>query len=173
MAIGDCGLCVWGAIGLDVKRWRTGRMPFAPTVFFVGFVVAIGFILLSAQPLIQNADSSCDVEQFLTSAGISETITATRVYVHPFEGRHQVFGVFIVPKVIQKRSPALLTVNPIGVYCDLISRYGPAYEDIKAPDNSFVMLDHIRTRSAWKLWFQGDLDILKNPENWQLTYKKF
>ena len=167
------GNCVGGAIGLDVERWRTGRMPFAPTGFFVGVMAAIGFILLSAQPLIQNADSSCDMEQFLTSGGTSETITATRVYVHPFEGRHQVFGIFIVPKTIQKRSPALLTVNPIGVYCDKISRYGPAYEDIKAPSNSFVMLDHIRTRSAWKLWLQGNLDMLKNPENWQLTYKKF
>ena len=167
------GLAFGGAIGLDVKRWRTGRKVFAPTGLLVGVIMAIVFVLLSAQPLIQNADSSCDVEHFLTSGGISETIAATRVYVHPFEGRHQVFGVFIVPKTIQKRSPALLAVNPIGVYCDKISRYGPAYEDIKAPNNSFVMLDHIRTRSAWKLWLQGDLETLKNPENWQLTYKKF
>ncbi len=161
-----------GAIGLNKNPWRTGHKPFAPTKFIVGLILAIGFILLSAQPVIQNADSVCDVEQFLTSAGRSETITATRVYVHPFEGQHQVFGVFIVPKTVQKRSPALLSVNQIGVYCDRISRYGPAYEDIKAPDNSFVMIDHIRTRSAWKLWLQGDLDTLKNPENWQLTYKK-
>lgn len=159
-------------MGLDVRRWRTGRKPFVPTGFFVGFIMAIGVIFLSAQPLIQNADSVCDVEHFLTSAGIAETVTATRVYIHPFEGRHQVFGVFIVPKTVQKRSPALLRVNQIGVYCDRISRHGPAYEDIKAPDHSFVMIDHIRTRSAWKLWLQGDLDTLKNPENWQLTYKK-
>ena len=138
----------------------------------MGLIIAIGVILLSAQPVIQNADSICDVEHFLTSDGRSETVTATRVYVHPFEGQHQVFGAFIIPKTVQKRSPALLSVNQVGVYCDRISRYGPAYEDIKAPDNSFVMIDHIRTRSAWKLWLQGDLDTLKNPENWQLTYKK-
>ncbi len=139
----------------------------------VGCIVAIAVILVTAQPVIQNADSVCDAERFLTAHETHETITAKRVYVTPFKGRHQVFGVFIVPKTLHKGAHALLAVKQVGIYCDVITRYGPAYEDIIAPDDSFIMLDHIRTRSALQLWLQGKLDQLKNPEDWQLTYRIF
>jgi hypothetical protein len=137
----------------------------------MGLILTIAFILLTAQPIVQNSDSICDTERFLTTREKRETITATRVYVHPFQGRHQVFGVFVVPKTLHKGAHALLQVKHAGVYCDVITRYGPAYEDITAPDDRFVMIDHIRTRSAIQLWLQGKLDDLNNPNDWTLTYK--
>ncbi len=134
-------------------------------------MISIALILVNAEPVIQNADSICDTERFLTTEETRTTITATRVYVSPFKGQHQVFAVFIVPKTLHKGAHALLVVNHVGVYCDVITRYGPAYEDIQAPENSFIMLDHIRTRSALQLLLQGKLDSLKNPEHWHLTFK--
>lgn len=107
----------------------------------------------------------------MTSPGKMVTITAEKVSVNPKFGRHQVFGVFIVPASIPKWTPALMTIEGIGIYCSRIRRYGPVYENIVAPSGSIVMLDFVRTRTAISLFFQGKIDRLRDRKTWRYTYK--
>lgn len=98
-------------------------------------------------------------------------VTTEKVSVNPKFGRHQVFGVFIIPASIPPRTPALLTVEGVGIYCSRVQRYGPAYENIVAPSGSIVMLDFVRTRTAISLFFQGKIAKLRDRKTWRYTYK--
>jgi hypothetical protein len=148
------------------------RFPFRealPTV--LGFVGAIAVVLVWALPFVQHSDSNCDAEAFLTSPGKQYTVTAERVYVNPKTGRHQVFGVFVLPKSIEQWSPALLTVDDIGVYCSRVQRYNGDYDGIVAGQGSVLMLDFVRTRTAIGLFLQGKLNRIRDRTTWHYTYK--
>jgi hypothetical protein len=134
-------------------------------------IVIVTIALLWAKPVVQNHDSNCDAEAFLTSPGKTVTVTAERVYVNPKTGRHQVFGVFIIPTNIKQWTPGLLSIDEVGIYCSRSTRYGPEYEGIVAPNKSIVMLDHIRTRTAIALFLQGKLNRLRDRTTWHYTYK--
>jgi hypothetical protein len=137
----------------------------------ISIVLSIATVLIWADSLGQNSDSNCDTEAFMTSSGKMVMVTAEKVSVNPKFGRHQVFGVFIIPASIPKWTPALLTVEGVGIYCSRVQRYGPAYENIVAPSGSIVMLDFVRTRTAISLFFQGKIAKLRDRKNWRYTYK--
>ena len=137
----------------------------------ISILLSIATVLVWADSLGQNSDSNCDAEAFVTSPGKMVTIDAEKVSVNPKFGRHQVFGVFIIPDSIPQWTPALMTVKGVGVYCSRIQRYGPVYENIVAPSNSIVMLDFVRTRTAISLFFQGKIHRLRDRKAWRHTYK--
>ena len=146
-------------------------MPLKKRSVVISLVLSIATVLISADSLGQNSDSNCDAEAFITSPGKMVTIDAKKVSVNPKFGRHQVFGVFIIPDSIPQWTPALMTVKGIGVYCSRVQRYGRVYEDIVAPGDSIVMLDFVRTRIAMSLFFQGKLHKLRDRKAWRYTYK--
>ena len=137
----------------------------------ISIVLSIVTVLIWADSLGQNSDSNCDMEAFMTSPGKMVTIAAEKVSVNPKFGRHQVFGVFIIPASIPKWTPALMSVEGVGIYCSRTQRYGPAYENIVAPSGSIVMLNFVRTRTAISLFFQGKIDRLRDRKTWRYTYK--
>ena len=137
----------------------------------ISIVLSIATVLIWADSLGQNSDSTCDAEAFMTSPGKMVTIEAEKVHVNPKFGQHNVFGVFIIPASIPHWTPALMTVEGVGVYCSRIQRYGPIYKDIVAPKDSIVMLDFVRTRTAISLFFQGKINQLRDRKTWRYTYK--
>ncbi len=152
-------------------RWLR-RFPFRDAMQTVlEFFITIAVVLVWALPFTQHSDSNCDAEAFLTSPGQQYTVTAERVYVNPKAGQHQVFGVFVLPKSIEQWSPALLTVDEIGVYCSRVQRYNGDYDGIVAPKGAVLMLDHVRTRTAIGLFLQGKLNRIRDRKTWHYTYK--
>lgn len=148
------------------------RYPLSsPLRILLALAIAIAFLLLWANPVSQGRDSLCDVERFLAQSQNLVTVTADRASVKPWRGRHQVFGIFTIPKALPKKTSILLKVQGVGVYCSRVLHYGPAYEDLQAPIGEMIMLDHIRTRTALRALITGKLDQLRNPNNWQLVYR--
>jgi|JI8StandDraft_1071087.scaffolds.fasta_scaffold351739_1 hypothetical protein len=135
----------------------------------LGFAIAI--VLGLTVPLVQHSDSNCDAEAFLTSPGQIYSVTAERVYVNPKAGRHQVFGVFVVPDGVKQWEPGMLSVDAVGIYCSRVQRYGSQYEDIVAPEKSIVILDFVRTRTALGLFLQGKMNHLRDRKTWRYFYK--
>ena len=139
--------------------------------FLLSLTLAIAFLLWWANPVSQGRDSLCDVERFLAQSQDLVTVTADRTLVRPWLGRHQVFGIFTIPKALPKKTSILLKVQGVGVYCSRVLHYGPAYADLRAPIGQMIMLDHIRTRTALRALVTGQLEQLRNPNNWQLVYR--
>lgn len=135
------------------------------------FIMTIAILLIWTSRLVQHGDSNCDTETFLSSPGRLYTVTADRVYVNPKTGRHQVFGVFTLPRSVEQWSPALLTIDDIGVYCYRVQRFNGDYDGIMAGKENVLMISFVRTRTAIGLFLQGKLNRIRNRTTWHYTYK--
>ncbi|MGI0493530.1 hypothetical protein ACN4EG_17240 [Alkalinema pantanalense CENA528] len=137
--------------------------------FTIGFLLGLG-IVCEAQPIVQRPESACDAEALLTSQQPLVEIRPETVIMKPWQGKHQVYGIFMLPKVVQAREPAILKVKHIGVYCDVVNRSGSKREGVIAKPNHFLMVDHIHTRTAFWFLLLGKADLIQNPDNWTLIY---
>ena len=135
----------------------------------IGLLPLVG-IPMYTYPLVQRPESACDVEVFFSSHRNSAHVLAKKVMVSPLRGRHQVYGVFMLPNAIQPGQPVVLAVKDVGVYCDIAVNSGNSVDGIHAPPQHYLMKDNIRTRTALLLIFSGKLDQLKHPSSWTLTY---
>ena len=136
---------------------------------------AIGLLLcilipLDAQPIVQSPDSACDAEAFLTANSNLVAIHPEKVIMRPWQGQHQVYGIFMLPKTIHSRDFVVLKVKGVGVYCDIVNRSGTKREGVIAKPGHFLMMDYIRTRTTLALILQGKANLIENPENWVMIH---
>ncbi len=75
-------------------------------------------ILFQATPLVQQSDSVCDAEAFMTAKQPAIAIHPHKVVVHPWHGLHRVYGIFMLPTSVRPGTEVLLTVRDVGIYCD-------------------------------------------------------
>ncbi|MBD2327258.1 hypothetical protein [Alkalinema sp. FACHB-956] len=142
------------------------RQPICSTI---AFLLGLG-IVCEAQPIVQRPESACDAEALLTSRQPLVEIHPETIIMKPWQGKHQVYGIFMLPKAVQSREPAILKVKHIGVYCDVVNRSGFKREGVIAKRNHFLMVDHIHTRTAFWFLLLGKADLIQNPDNWTLIY---
>lgn len=135
----------------------------------IGLLLGLG-IVCDAQPIVQRPESACDAEALLTSRQPLVEIRPETIIMKPWQGKHQVYGIFMLPKAVQSREPAILKVKYIGVYCDVVNRSGFKREGVIAKRNHFLMVDHIHTRTAFWFLLLGKADLIQNPDNWTLIY---
>jgi hypothetical protein len=146
-------LCLW-------KNGLTGMV----------FLIPLLAIPTFPTPLVQRPESVCDAEAFMTSKGATATIHPAAIVAHPWEGRHQVFGIFLLPEQLASTT-VLLKVQDVGVYCDAVVYSGKRVRTVQAPPGYFLMIDNIRTRTAFRLIVQGKFNTLRNPLNWSMVYR--
>lgn len=94
--------------------------------------------------------------------------TPYRVVIQPWNGRHNVYAVFMLPKGVKPRGSLLVKIPNVGMYCGRTQRLGSSYEGIQAKPGYYLMKANLKTRTSALLIARGYLNQLKDPNNWNL-----
>ncbi|MGD1861063.1 MAG: hypothetical protein ACFB0E_13960 [Leptolyngbyaceae cyanobacterium] len=114
----------------------------------------------------------CKDSSFLGNGKVSYEHPIT-VFVEPWRGRHNVYGIFKLPYERKLKYPVMLTVKGAGSYRKekqmvKTKMYGhpikPEYISVKVC---------LKTRVALLMILRGSLNQLKEPLNWTLAYTTF
>lgn len=92
--------------------------------------------------------------------------------VRPWLGRHQVYGIFMLPKTHQLNYPILLHVKRAGKYkkeADMVKVN--IDQKYLVHSSCYTLRVHLKTRVAILMIFQGLYSQLQNPINWNIYYK--
>ena len=102
----------------------------------------------------------------------TEKIHASKIIVEPWEGRHNVYGVFVLPAGYQAKHFFAVRVDGSDPYCGKVTMLDqPAYGVGTQPGDR-IAIGHLRTRTALWLLTKGKQEELKQPSNWVLGTKK-
>jgi hypothetical protein len=139
-------------------------------IFALVLLSLVGIVAI-AYYLQQALDEQCTGVGYLPENQPTTSIHPIKVVVEPFDGQHQVYGIFRMEKEKSPSSqPVVLTVTHVGKYCELTNYIGQNFEEIAVPNEYYLSQHYIRTRTALWLATQGLLEELKQPDNWTLTY---
>jgi hypothetical protein len=158
-----------GNLSILFSRTIQNPFPWKNGLGGVVFLIPLLTVPIFPTPLVQRPESVCDAEAFITSRRVAVTLHPKAVVALPWEGRHQVFGIFQLPEQLAS-STVLLKVQDVGVYCDAVVNSGKSVRAVEAPPGYFLMIDNIRTRTAFRLIVQGKFNNLRNPLNWSMVY---
>lgn len=118
-------------------------------------------------------DSIAQENSFREVAGsTTQKIHAVKVVVQPWQGRHHVFGVFVLPAGYEPGSYFEVSLKDEASYCgEITPAMNPLHVIPTQPgDRAFVGL--LRTRTAMWLITKGKRQQLKQPRNWILHVEK-
>ena len=151
---------------------RRKRNLIRPVLIRSAALIPLIAVPLHATALVQRPESSCDAEAFMASRRPKVEIYPEKVIVEPWQGQHQVYGIFMIPDSVRWGEPVLLKVKDVGVYCDAAMNNGTQLQGISAKPNHHLMIDYIRTRTGLALIAQGKLNQLQQRSNWSLVYHR-
>jgi len=101
------------------------------------------------------------------------TIRPTKVVVEPWQGRHQVYGIFMVPNRYKddSRYSATMSVQGFdGVFTPGRSPENEHAEDVVAEPGHYVKRGYVPTRVALWFLFTGRFGDLRAPCHWTLGF---
>ncbi len=108
--------------------------------------------------------SACDPTWSTAVAAevVPTRLQPTRIVVQPWKGRHHVYAEFPLPdRGYFINDHFRLNLNNLGGFCG-----GVSFPD--HPGSTPVAIARLRTRTAFWLIAQGQLNALKQAQNWQL-----
>ncbi|KAM3090523.1 hypothetical protein ACKFKG_29330 [Phormidesmis sp. 146-35] len=101
--------------------------------------------------------------------------------VKPWRGRHQVYGIFVLPPGYNATEFFQISLKDAGSYCGTVSGLDDFIIDTAiAPDellveewkNDRLVVGRLRTRTALWVMSKGKQDLLNLPQNWSLQLEK-
>jgi len=93
------------------------------------------------------------------------------IVVQPWLGRHNVYGLFILPNEHRLQYPILLSVKQAGRYRKEARMVKVNIDrDYPVPSDHYVLRVHLKTRVAILMILRGLSSQLKNPSNWSIAY---
>lgn len=98
-----------------------------------------------------------------------------KVAVRPWLGRHQVFGIFIVPLRYRSgtRYSGTISVQSFtGPFRPDQQPEAQRVEDVVVEPGSYLIRGYIPTRNALWFLFAGQLGDLRSPCNWTLEFRE-
>jgi hypothetical protein len=111
-------------------------------------------------------------EGAIAASDSTEKIRASKIIVEPWEGRHNVYGVFVLPAGYEAKYFFAVNVDESDSYCGTVTTIDePAY-GIGIKPGERIAIGHLRTRTALWLLTKGKQDELTNPSNWLLGTEK-
>ena len=96
-----------------------------------------------------------------------------KVVVRPWLGRHQVFGIFVVPLRYRSGRSYLGRISVAGLKGEVAPDWQPQdqrVEDVVAEPGYYLIRGYIPTRIAFWFLFTGQFDDLRIPCNWTLQF---
>ena len=101
------------------------------------------------------------------------TIRPTKVVVEPWQGRHQVYGIFMVHNRYRdvRRYSAIISIQGFdGEFTPGRSPENEYPEDVVAEPGHYVKRGYVPTRVALWFLFTGQFGDLRAPCNWALVF---
>jgi hypothetical protein len=140
-------------------------------IFSWVLLTTVGIVLCSYL-LVPPLDDWCTGVGYLPSNRAITNVHALKVVIEPMLGRHQVYGIFQLER--EKCPPnqaVVLTVSGAGKYCETAGvDQLQNFEGIEPLPGYYLSKHYIRSRTALWLSIRGQLDQLRQPRNWTLTY---
>jgi hypothetical protein len=115
-------------------------------------------------------DSDCNFEAFLASKNPKFQVQAAKVVVHPWLGRHHVYGIFMIPDKYKQSPFFVVEVQGAGIYCSKQFGYKKNFDGIFAEPETYLVRKFIRTRATLRLILQGLYFQVNDKQNWTLTF---
>jgi hypothetical protein len=103
---------------------------------------------------------------------LTQTIHPAKVLVRPWDGRHQVYGVFVLPAGYHANEFFQVSLKDTGSYCGGVSLITTSDYGVSVQPGERIALGLLRTRTSMWLIAQGKRDQLKQPGNWVLQIEK-
>ena len=98
-----------------------------------------------------------------------------KVVVKPWYGRHQVYGIFVVPLRYRSGRSYFGTISVAGFKDELFPDWQPRdqrVEDVIVEPGYYLIRGYIPTRIAIRFFLTGQLSDLRTPCNWTLEFVK-
>ncbi|HLP89319.1 MAG TPA: hypothetical protein VK184_12100 [Nostocaceae cyanobacterium] len=114
-------------------------------------------------------DSNCSATAFLAKDTEKFTVSATKVVVQPWLGKHHVYGIFMVPDKYKKSPFFVLSVKNLDDRCSRPFGQKRYIDGVFAEPETHLVRYYIRTRTAIQSILQGAYFDISNPQNWTLT----
>lgn len=136
-------------------------------------VAIIIFILILASITREVVESSPPCCSSIEGSAKDIYIFATKVVVQPWFGRHEVYGIFIVPLRYRSGQTFIGKLSVNGYQTELVPDGQPlsrSYGDIVAGQESYVLRGYIPTRIAAGFLFTWRFGELLFPCNWRLEF---
>lgn len=112
----------------------------------------------------------CRDTSFLNSQKEIFQVHPITVCVKPWQGRHNVYGIFMLPNEHKIRYPVMITVKEAGSYRKEAYMVKENIEEYPAPPGYYLLRVCLKTRVAIGMIFRGLYYQLKDPLNWIFTY---
>lgn len=94
-----------------------------------------------------------------------------KLVVQPWQGRHNVYGIFMIPNGYKTDHLVTLTTPDGQTYCGhMITTRSAANVGIYPKPGYSLMKGYLNTRVAFWLILQGKGSQLKQPSSWKLGY---
>jgi hypothetical protein len=122
------------------------------------------------QALAQLFNPQCRDPSFLRTGGNIFSVSPIAIVAQPWLGRHQVYGIFLLPDEHQLNYPILLTVKGAGQYRKEADMVKVNVDQNYPVSGHYVLRVHLRTRAALAMILRGLLGQLQDPGNWILSY---
>lgn len=146
-------------------------LPLAASTLILASLALLNGFTLPRKP---SEASRCPRAALVASKTTSQRLHPQKVVVKPWKGRHQVYGVFVLPNGYQANKAVVVNIEGESPYCSgtpiLVKR--DEFQGVQATAGERIVVAYFRTRTASWLIAQGKADRLKQPQNWSLSVQQ-
>ena len=141
-------------------------------LFLLSLLSVLGLSHISAYISEKRPIISCQQWEFNRTQDEKYYIHPNKLVVQPWRGQHNVYALFVIPSGY--RTDGLFTVTTPGTqtYCGRIQDIGQVSSGGDEEKKYTIIRGFLNTRIALKLIAKGQLDQLREPDNWRLGYVK-
>ncbi|MGB5962580.1 MAG: hypothetical protein WBG73_18080 [Coleofasciculaceae cyanobacterium] len=140
----------------------------ASLVLMIASLFVTRFAFVKINKLALNK-SSCPQEIAVNLNEQETKITPYKLIIKPWEGRHNVQGVFMLPMEDYTAKIMVLSIPGLGTFCGGAYSVGTSFEGIQAKPGYHLVKTNLRTRTAIWLITRGFGNQLNDSNNWQLV----
>jgi len=141
-------------------------------LFLLSLFSVLGFSEISAYISEKRPIITCQQWGFHRQQEEKSYIHPERLVVRPWRGQHNVYALFVIPSGYRTDGLFTVTTPETGTYCGRIQDIGKVSSGGDEEKNYTIMRGFLNTRIALKLIAKGQLDELREPDNWRLGYFK-
>lgn len=92
-----------------------------------------------------------------------------KVVVEPWNGRHNVYAIFMLPVEERARKNLVVAIPKAGTFCGSTQKLGTEFDGIQAKPGYYLVKATLRTRTTSVLIAKGFFNQLKDLRNWHIV----
>lgn len=114
---------------------------------------------------------SCRQWGFYSSKGEKYYAHPEKIVVKPWDGPHNVYGIFMIPAGYRNDFFFTVTIDKTEVHCGVINEAHRKFAGgVNAKPGYYQIKGLLNTRVALRLILKGKEEQLKQPQNWRVGY---